>query len=57
MQIKAIPWWLWVVPIAVLFIATEKMSYGYYTFTRLVVCGFAALLAFVGCQEESSISK
>jgi hypothetical protein len=47
MQFKQIPWWLWLIPIALLVLATAKMPYGYYTVTRIVVCGFAALFAFV----------
>ena len=47
MQFKSIPWWLWLIPIALLLIATAKMPYGYYTFTRIVVCGLAAVFAFV----------
>jgi hypothetical protein len=57
MQIKNIPWWLWLLPMAILFIATQRMPYGYYTFTRVVICGVAALLAFVSWQEENSTSK
>jgi hypothetical protein len=48
MQFNQIPWWLWLIPIALLFIAIEKMPYGYYTLTRIVVCGFASFLVFVG---------
>ena len=47
MQFKSIPWWLWLIPIVVLFVATERMLYGYYTFTRISVCGFAAFFAFL----------
>jgi hypothetical protein len=57
MQIKSIPWWLWLLSIVVLLIATWKMPYGYYTLTRVVVCGVAALLAFASWQEETSTSK
>ncbi len=56
MQFKSIPWWVWLVPIVMLFIATERMPYGYYTFTRIVVCGFAALLAYVAWEEETTES-
>jgi hypothetical protein len=50
MQFKSIPWWLWLIPVAMLLIATARMPYGYYTFTRIVVCGFAALFAFVAWE-------
>jgi hypothetical protein len=49
-QFKSIPWWLWLIPVAMLLIATAKMPYGYYTFTRIVVSGFAALLAFIAWE-------
>jgi hypothetical protein len=55
-QFKLIPWWLWLIPIALLFIAIEKMPYGYYTFTRIVVCGFAVFFAFVA-WEDGPVSR
>jgi hypothetical protein len=57
MHIKTIPWWLWLIPTALLLIATTRMPYGYYTFTRIVTCGFAIFVAFISWQEESSASK
>ena len=51
-RVNSIPWWLWLVPIALLFVATERMPYGYYTFTRATVCGFASFLAFVGWKDS-----
>jgi hypothetical protein len=56
LHFKSIPWWLWLIPIALLFIATARMSYGYYTFTRIVVCGFAAFFAFVA-WEDGPVSR
>ena len=53
MQIKSIPWVLWLVPIALLFIAIERMPYGYYTFTRIIVCGFAAFSAYRAWRDEA----
>jgi hypothetical protein len=50
MQFKQIPWWLWIIPIALLFMATGRMPYGYYTFTRIVVCGFGAFFAFLAWE-------
>jgi hypothetical protein len=55
MQFKSIPWWLWLVPIVLLLIATERMPYGYYTFTRIVVCRFATVFAYLA-WEGSSVS-
>jgi hypothetical protein len=54
MQLKSIPWWLWVIASALLFIATERMPYGFYTLTRIVVCGLAAFFAYAGWKGEAS---
>jgi hypothetical protein len=54
---KSIPWWLWLIPIALLFIATQRMPYGYYTFTRIVVCGFAGFLAVIAWEDEGLASR
>ena len=42
---KSIPWWLWLIPVALLLAATARFPYGFYTFTRIVVCGSAAFIA------------
>jgi len=42
MQIRATPWWLWLVPIAFLIIATQKIPYGYYNVYKahsVRICG------------------
>jgi hypothetical protein len=52
MRVNSIPWWLWLVTIVLLFVATERMPYGYYTFTRIAVSGFAFFLAFVGWEDS-----
>ncbi len=54
MRVNSIPWWLWIIPIVLLFVAAERMPYGYYMLTRIVVCGFAAFLAFVAWKESLS---
>lgn len=56
MQFKSIPWWLWLVPIALALGATAHLPYGYYTFTRIVICGFGAFFAYVSWQGDS-VSK
>jgi hypothetical protein len=56
MRINSIPWWLWLAPIALLFVAIAPMPYGYYTVTRIAVAGFACFLALVG-WEDSAISR
>ena len=53
MQFRSVPWWLWLIPIGVLLIATSRMPYGFYTFTRIVVSVFAAYFAFVAWKGES----
>jgi hypothetical protein len=50
MHFKSIPWWLWVIASALLLVATERMPYGYYTLTRIVVCGLGAFFAYVGWE-------
>jgi hypothetical protein len=52
MRVSSIPWWLWLIPIALLFAATQRMPYGYYIFTRIVVCGFSSFLVFVGWEDS-----
>jgi hypothetical protein len=56
MKFKSIPWWLWFVAIVLLVVATERMPYGYYTFTRIVVCGLAAYFSYVG-WDGGSVSR
>jgi hypothetical protein len=51
MQLKSIPWWLGLIPIAFLLVATAQMSLGYYTVTRIVVFAAAAFLAFMSWNE------
>jgi Family of unknown function (DUF6804) len=53
MRFKSVPWWLWLVPIVLLLVATGRMLYVYYAFTRIVVCGFAAFLAYSGWKSGS----
>ena len=48
MRLNSSPWWLWLIPIVVLIIATTKMPYEYYTFTRITICGFAVFFAVAG---------
>ncbi|RTE92817.1 DUF6804 family protein [Bradyrhizobium sp. LVM 105] len=43
---ERVPRALSVVAIALLLIATAKLPYGYYTFLRVAICGFSAVVAF-----------
>jgi hypothetical protein len=54
-DMKTIPRLVWIVPAAVLVIATARLPYGYYTFTHIVTCGIASWIAFVGFQEGPAI--
>ena len=51
-EVKTIPWWVWLIPIALLLLATARMPYGFYTILRLVVCAFAAVIAFAEWEEN-----
>lgn len=52
MNIKSIPLLVWVVPATLLAIAVAHLPYGYYTFTRIVTCGAATLIAVVGFRDR-----
>jgi hypothetical protein len=52
MRLKSIPMIVWFAPVVLLVIATAHLPYGYYTFTRIVTSGTAALIAFVVLQER-----
>ena len=47
-QSVTMPAAIWLVPAVMLIVALAPLPYGYYTLLRLVVCGAAAYLAFVG---------
>jgi hypothetical protein len=49
---KTIPRLVWIVPAILLVIAIMHLPYGYYTFTRIVTCGAAALIAVVGFRDR-----
>jgi hypothetical protein len=55
LQFKSIPWWLWLIPIVLLSVATARMPYGYYTFTRIVVCGSAAFITYISWKESENV--
>jgi hypothetical protein len=52
LRMKSIPRLVWLVPAIVLIVATAHLPYGYYTFTRIVTCGIAAIIAVVGFQDH-----
>jgi hypothetical protein len=49
---KAIPRLVWVVPTILLIVATSELSDGYHTFTRIVTCGIAAVIAVGGFRDR-----
>jgi hypothetical protein len=49
-RMKSIPPIVWLVPALLLLIAVWRLPYGYYTFTRMVTCGVAVLIAVAGLQ-------
>lgn len=51
MDLKSVPWYVWLIPIAVLIIATAKLPYGYYTFARILVCSVAGLVALASWDD------
>ncbi len=51
-RVNSVPWWLWLAPIVLFLVATERMAYGYYTFTRVAICGFAFFVAFIGWGDR-----
>lgn len=54
-KLKSIPQIVWVVPALILLIAVWRLPYGYYTFTRIMTCGVAVLIAVAGMQERAVV--
>jgi uncharacterized membrane protein len=52
-DINRIPRWVWPITAALLVIATFDLPYGYYTFLRIVVCGFAVVVFFHTWQDDA----
>jgi hypothetical protein len=53
MQLKSIPMIVWLAPAVLLVIATARLPYNYYTFTRIVTSVTAALIVFIGFHKRS----
>jgi len=47
-----LPKFLWVLAVAFLLVATIRLPYGYYTFLRIIICGFCGLVAFFCIAER-----
>src|SRR5258708_25716647 len=52
---KSIPRLVWLVPTILLLVATLHFLYGYYTFTRIVIFGTAAVLVFIGFRDRPAV--
>lgn len=51
---RTLPWFLWLITAAIVAIAVLPLPYGYYTFTRIVICGFCGYLAYLSWTEQKS---
>jgi hypothetical protein len=49
---RSIPPIVWIAPALLLLIAVWRLPYGYYTFTRVITCGIAVLIAAAGMRER-----
>jgi len=56
-SIKSVPRIAWAIPVALLIVASSRMPYGYYTFTRIVTCGMAISVAILGLRERFLIKS
>ena len=54
MDFRGIPWWIWLIPITLLLMATTRMPYGYYTLLRIIVCLFTAVIAVGEWNPQSA---
>ena len=57
MQFKSLPWWLWLLPIALLVVAAWRLPYGYYALMRILACGFAGFFAFLSWEKERTTAR
>ena len=55
--IHSIPWWTWLILTVLLSLATAHMPYGYHTFLRIIVCGFAVVIAAAGWEGGTASRK
>jgi hypothetical protein len=51
--VRQLPWFLWLVVAAIVAAATARWPYGYYTFVRIVVCGFCGYLTYLALTEKA----
>jgi hypothetical protein len=48
---RSVPWWVWLIPAALLAFAVARLPYSYYTFLRVVTCAAGLLFAFVAWER------
>ena len=53
MELREIPRVAWLVVAAALLIAMMHLPYGYYTFTRILTCGFYTWIAVLSFREAA----
>jgi hypothetical protein len=57
MELREVPRVAWFVVAVVLLIAMMRLPYSYYTFTRILTCGFCSLLAVLSFRETGAAGK
>jgi multisubunit Na+/H+ antiporter MnhF subunit len=57
MELRDIPRIAWIVVAAALLIAMMRLPYGYYTFNRILACGFCTLIAVLSFRETGAAGK
>ena len=57
MELREIPRIAWFVVAATLLIAMMHLPYGYYTFTRILTCGFCTLIAVLSFRGTGAAGK
>jgi hypothetical protein len=57
MELREIPRIAWVLIAAALLIAMMRLPYGYYTFNRILTCGFCSLVAVLSFRGAGTEGK
>jgi hypothetical protein len=57
MGLREIPRVAWVVVATALLIAMMRLPYGYYTFNRILTCGFCTLIAILSFRDTGTAGK
>ena len=54
MELRSIPRIAWAVVAVALLVAMMRLPYGYYTFTRILTCGFCLVVALFGFEVRAA---